>query len=40
MPLKKNNRKTEQRRKSNEEQQIKRISLYLKKLLSVVWGRS
>ena len=30
MPLKKDNRRTEQRKKSNEEQQLKRIIFYLK----------
>jgi len=39
MPLKKDIRRTGQRKRSNKEQQLKRIIFYPKKLLSVAWGR-
>jgi len=39
MPLKKDIRRTRQRKRSNEEQQLKRIIFYPKKLLSIAWDR-
>jgi len=39
MPLKKEKRRAEQRKKSNETPQLKRIIFDSRELLSVVWDR-